>query len=368
MATGSRDEPDALSAADRERLAAYRAATSLADLVPLTGAASEHEAYFDAKREWRGLRARELASERSADPDAERAAQPGRDPDSERGRDPDRQPSGDPGRERGDEPQREPGGGPEREPGGVPGARVDVDGTAFHVHGVTHADTPAERRFLREHVRTFLEEGAAVYSEQGLRSMYFDDLGAVCGMDDYSWAMERCEELGLDSHVDDLEVAPFDGLAENVDSLAARFQDAVFTLVDSGRDLYGERFAAALGDVATAFLTSHEDAAIGDDFESFRLTSAAARDPSRLADLQRYYETAFLPQPLEREWLQRHDPELELMTHARNERMADYAVFHHETADAVHLIVGAAHQPGVRYYLERHRDGDRSLDEFDLVG
>jgi hypothetical protein len=33
----------------------------------------------------------------------------------------------------------------------------------------------------------------------------------------------------------------------------------------------------------------------------------------------------------------------------------------------VHVVVGAAHQPGVRYYLERHRDGDRSAGSFDVV-
>ncbi|MEF8774370.1 MAG: hypothetical protein V5A37_06600, partial [Halobacteriales archaeon] len=79
------------------------------------------------------------------------------------------------------------------------------------------------------------------------------------------------------------------------------------------------------------------------------------------------YETAFLPPPIEREWLRRHDPELELVTHARSERQADYAVYHNDDAREVHLVVGAAHQPGVTYYLERHRDGHRSASEFEPV-
>ena len=69
--------------------------------------------------------------------------------------------------------------------------------------------------------------------------------------------------------------------------------------------------------------------------------------------------------PLEREWLRRHDPELEVVSHGRSERMADYAVA--EGGDAVPLVVGAAHQPGIVYYLERHRDGGRQLEGFEVV-
>ncbi|WP_255195326.1 hypothetical protein [Halorarius litoreus] len=305
-----------LDAAGRRRLAAIRAAESLAALASVVDAADEHEAYFTAKREWRDLRGRELAVL----------------------------------------PRRP----------GLPGSCVVVDGHTFCAHGVTHAATDAERTFLREHVTRAVDAGATVYCEQGIRRMYFDDLPAVCEMDDYRWAMQRCAELDVDSHVGDL-LDGFDGLADQVDSLAARFQTAVFSLVDSGREVYGEEFARALGDVASSFLTSHAGLAVGDEFASFRLSRAAAEDPARLRDLQHYYERAFLPQPLEREWLRRHDPELELVTHARNERMADYAVYHNDDAERVHLVVGAAHQPGVRYYLERFRDGDRELSGFEPV-
>jgi pheromone shutdown protein TraB len=47
--------------------------------------------------------------------------------------------------------------------------------------------------------------------------------------------------------------------------------------------------------------------------------------------------------------------------------MADYAVFHNDDAEEVHLIVGAAHQPGVVYYLERYRDGRTVPESFELV-
>lgn len=310
MDPGNGDGRGALTPAERERLAALRAARSLADLVGLTAASDEHEAYFAAKAEWRDLRDRELAA------------------------------AGEPS-------------------DGVPGARVDFDGRSVRVHGITHAGTPSERSYLRDHAREWLDAGAAVYCEQGVRSMYFDDLATVCEMDDYRWAMAECRRLGLDSRVEGLTVEEFDGLAEHVDSLAATFREAAFSLVHAGEEVYGERFRAALGDVAGAFLTSHEDAATAEDFRSFTLSRRAARDPDRLAELQRHYERSFLPQPVEREWLRRHDPELEVMTHARNERMADYVLDHTGTTATVHLVVGAAHQPGVRYYLEEVRDGCR---------
>jgi hypothetical protein len=313
----SDESPDAsLSSADGNRLAAFRGAGSLADLHSLVDAADEHEAYLVARTEWRSLRRREL--------------------------------------------------GPLPAVGGVPGSRVVVDGTPFWVHGVTHADTGAERRVLREGLLPALD-GGTLYCEQGIRPMYFADAPAVCEMDDLRWAMARCREEGLDSHVEGFAERGLDGVLSDLGSLAATFREVAFHLVETGGDLYGERFEAALGDVASGFLTDHADLATGREFEAFRRSRAAADDPTRLAALQRYYETTFLPQPLEREWLRRHDPELELVTHARNERMADYAVAHHTSASSVHLVVGAAHQPGVRYYLERHRDGERHASGFEVV-
>lgn len=310
---GSRLDP-----ADRARLDAIRSAESLADLVGVTSADGEHDAYFEAKRTWRELRGKELPTEPASD--------------------------------------------------GLAGDRVAIDGREFWVHGVTHAAMDAERAFLREHVSRFLDEGAAVYCEQGIRSMYFSDLRDVCQTDDYSWAIERCEALGFDSNVEGLSDPTFDGLAEEVDSMAAEFRKAAFSLIDSGGDVYGQRFARAIGDVASYFLASHEDVATGRHFRSFALSRRAASDPRQLFDLQRYYKRAFLPQPLEREWLRRHDRELELLTHARNARMADYVVAHHAEPGPVHLIAGAAHQPGVVYYLEEHRDGRRRSEEFQPLG
>jgi hypothetical protein len=221
-------------------------------------------------------------------------------------------------------------------------------------------------------------------------------------MDDYRWALRECRRRGIESHVDG---DPFDSLAADIGDLASQFQDAAFSLVDASGDRFGRRFERALGSVASAFLRSHIDHATGSDLASFRLRERAAADPSALWRLQLYDECAFLPQPLEREWLRRHDPELELVTHARNARMADYVVHRTDstpleqgstttshsptTPDSstpvhsggepgggasasgdcgvVHLVVGAAQQPGVRYYLERYRDGDRTVDSFDAV-
>ena len=36
-------------------------------------------------------------------------------------------------------------------------------------------------------------------------------------------------------------------------------------------------------------------------------------------------------------------------------------------ADAVRLVVGAAHGPGVPYYLRRHCDGERSVETFTVA-
>lgn len=305
-----------LAAADRERLAAFRAADSLAALRSLVDAPDDHEAYLAARPEWRSLREREL--------------------------------------------------GPLPSVGGVPGSRVVVDGTPFWVHGVTHADTDPERRILREGLLPAVGD-ATVYCEQGIRSMYFADAGAVYEMDDLRWAMAECRARELDSHVDGFTERGLDGVLSDLTGLAAVFREAAFDLVQSGSEVYGERFETALGDVASGFLTDHADLATGEGFEAFSRSREAAEAPSKLAALQRYYETTFLPQPLEREWLRRHDPELELVTHARNARMADYAVAHYEAIPSVHLVVGAAHQPGVRYYLERHRDGERDASGFEAV-
>ena len=316
------DGTAALSAAERDRLETLRSAESLPELVELTDADSAHEAYFAAKEEWADLRDREL---------------------------PPATPSTD-----------------------LPGDVVEVDDHRFVVHGVTHSETDAERAFLRDHVARFVDAGESVYCEQGIRPMYFEDMEDVCAMDDYRWALSdaregpRADEADAEGSVVAEAAADF-ALREDVDSVAARFREATFSLIHSGEDVYGEEFARALGDVASSFLTDHEDAATGRDFEAFARSRRAAEDPTRLEELQRYYKTQFLPQPIEREWLRRHDPELEAVSHARNERMADYALFHNDDVETAHLVVGAAHQPGVVYYLERHRDGHRDLEGFELV-
>lgn len=317
MASWSGGSGTTLTPAEQERLSTLRTADSLADLVGITGATTEHEAYFTAKAQWETLRAKELAAEPVVQ--------------------------------------------------GIPGNRVEVNDRVFWVHGITHADTDAEEQFLREHVSTLVGTGASIYCEQGVRHMYFRDFPEVCEMDDYRWAVRECERQNIDATLSNISAEEFDGFSEDIDSVATEFRDAVFSLIDSGSEIYGEEFASALGDVASTFLVSHETMATGEDFTSFSLSRSAAEDPTRLRDLQQYYERRFLPQPVEREWLRRHDPELELVTHARNERMAAYSVYHANESGPVHLIVGAAHQPGVTYYLERIRAGDPIVEEFELV-
>lgn len=299
---GSTRSGEALTVAgESSQLTAIRSAGDLAALIPVFDVETPHEAYLAAKPVWRA----------GVTVDLEWSA-------------------------------------------GLPGQRVQIDGIPFWIHGVTHAGTDAERRRLREAVTEWLGADESVYTEQGIRRLYFQDIEAVCQMDDYRWAMARCRELEVETHASELGEANLDGRIEKVGD---QFREATFSLIEAGRDVYGARFAGALGDVATAFLTDHADLATRKEFEAFARSQRAAADPDALENLQRYYHRSFLPQPLEREWLRAHDPELEVVTHARNERMAAYALAHHEGTEAVHLIVGAAHQPGVAYYLEQYRDG-----------
>jgi len=319
MASDNRSESP-LDETERRWLDRVRAAGSLAELRTVTGADSEHDAYIEAKPTWARLRDREL----DAPSDTE----------------------------------------------GLPGDCVVVDGQPFHVHGITHADTAAERAFLREHVSALIDDGAAVHCEQGIRPMYFGDFDAVSEVDDYRWAMHHCRQLDISSHIDGIIEETFEEgsrVTGNIRSAASEFRDVAFSLIESGSDVYGDTFAAALGDVASTFFMNHEHLATGEDFRSHEISQAAARDPSKLAALQRYYKRVFLPQPLEREWLRRHDLELELFTHARNERIAAWALYHAAGSGPVHLVVGAAHQPGVTYYLDAYREDRWEYGEFEFV-
>lgn len=293
---------------------AIREAETLSELAEIVGADSEHEGYFRAKRIWESA-----VTERQA----------GKSPQD-----------------------------------GLPGTTVTVDGHAMHVHGVTHAGSGPERTYLRGHVETFLDRGAVVYCEQGIRPMYFEEMDTVCEMDDYLWAKAECEKLDERSQFD---VFPegFD-VSMDLGEFATEFREAAFSMIDAGSGMYGEEFERTLGAIAAGVLAGHADRAVGNSYEAFRLSREASEDPSKLHALQQYYERAFLPQPLEREWLRRHDPELELLSHARNERMAEYVVHHNDTVEEVHVIVGAAHQHGVAYYLDQFREGRAEPTEFEL--
>lgn len=313
--------PEDLTAAEREWLEAVRATDSLADLAEVVGAESEHDAYHDAKERWKALRRKEVQNQYV---------------------------SGD----------------------GVPGTRVELADRPVFVHGITHADTDEERAFLREHVTEYLEDGESVYCEQGIRPMYFSDIDGVCEVDDYRWAMYHCQDRDIDSHVPgeiEREFGEDDSIGADLRSVASEFRERTFTLIDAGKNMYGDRFTSALGDVASDFLTSHEELATGEDFVSFQLSRQAARNPEKLAKLQEYYETVFLPQPLEREWLRRHDPELELFTHARNERIAAYVLYNAPEETPIHIVTGAAHQSGIAYYLDAYRDGEWEFEPFEEV-
>jgi hypothetical protein len=321
MASNDDEGGGSLPPTQSERLDVIKSAMTLSELRTVMGTDSEHNAYMEAKSEWKQLRDVQLGEPTPTE--------------------------------------------------GLPGDTVVLDGQEFVVHGVTHADTDEERAFLREHVSEFLDNGETVYCEQGIRPMYFDDIEAVCEIDDYRWAMYHCRNMDGSSHIDGVIETTFEetdtGLGDDMKAIASQFRELTFSLINSGTDIYGDRFASVVGDIASDFMMDHEDIATAENFASFSKSKRAATDPNHLAELQYYYKTVFLPQPLEREWLRRHDRELELFTHARNERITDYALYHGSDSKPVHLIVGAAHQPGVVYYLEKYRDEGWNPEEFEFV-
>lgn len=298
-----------------DQIEAIRGAGTLAELSKLLGADSAQEGYFQAKQIWESAVAQRQAEQSPQD--------------------------------------------------GLPGTTVTVDGHAMHVHGVTHTGSGPEREYLREHIKRFLDRGAVVYCEQGIRSMYFEELVGVCEMDDSLWAKDECEKLGERSQFGIFQEG-FESVPMDLSEFATAFREAAFSMIDAGNAMYGEQFERTLGGIAADVLADHADQAVGNSYEAFRLSREASENPSKLAALQQYYERTFLPQPLEREWLRRHDPELELLSHARNERMADYVVYHNDTVEEVHVIVGAAHQHGVAYYLDQYRAGKPKPAELEL--
>jgi hypothetical protein len=304
-----------LSRSESRELDTIRGAESLASLARATDVPTERRAYLTAKRRWQRLRAKELSQMAHT---------------------------------------------------GLAGDTVTVDDREFVVHGITHANTDAERRTLRERVGAWIADGDAVYCEQGIRPMYFEDVPAVYAMDDYRWATQRGRERGLETDGTSVSGSAFDGISTDLASLTAQARRLSFLFAETTGTMCGEAVGAAIGRTASELLASNEQRAVADDFASFRRSREAAADPTKLGELQRYYKRTFLPQPLEREWLRRQDPQLELFTHARNERLADYARYHAD-ADRVRLVVGAAHQPGVTYYLRAHRDGRRDLGSFEPV-
>lgn len=319
MSVGSDRE---LSEEDRAWLDMVRDAGSLEELHGLTGADTDDEAYFAAKHRWYELRDLEL---------------------------------------------------PPAEKEGLPSDVVELREQRFHVHGVTHTGTDVEREHVRRYVDDYLDDGDEVYCEQGLRKIYFQGYPEVYEVDDYDWAAQLCSSRDLydrledEEHVSDVLTRGFDAVTEGAGSALTRVRDRLFSAVGAGEFLYGEVTADVLGDALSLLLSDPTALASGDDYQAYNLSDAAATDPQKLGALQRYYHRRFLPQPIEREWLRRHAPEVEVFTHARNERIADFVVYDAEEPE-IHVVVGAAHQPGVVYYLEKHSEGERSVEDFEPLG
>lgn len=200
---------------------------------------------------------------------------------------------------------------------------VVIEDVPFHVHGVTHYGTPEERQYVRQQVREWVDRGEQVFMEQGLDAFIGADVKQTLGenetradivedMDDVSWARQN------------------------------------IPISDGGEE-------QCLDPIIAAAIDGHEE-----------VSRRAATDSTFLPGLERYCERNALPIHLEREWLQRHAPELDHWRHGRSERMADYAVHTavpDQYIDSVHMIVGARHRTGVLDYLREYHDGQKECDE-----
>ncbi|MFB6283130.1 MAG: hypothetical protein ABEK59_04245 [Halobacteria archaeon] len=252
--------------------------------------------------------------------------------------------------------------GKEIEDGGIPGKKIEVGKTTYKIHGITHSGTEEERKFLKEHVAEMIDKDHDVYTEQGIRRMYFQDLDDVQEMDDYSWASK---ELRRRRNAEP-ENSDSSGSKLRIENLRSGLMRTAFKVITTGEKIYGRRIKRTMGGIASDFLTRPSNMGTGEDFISFTLNRKASRNPEKLEKLQNHYERTFLPQPVEREWLRNQSEVLELYTHSRNERITDYVldvVGDPWKNDAtVHVIAGAAHQPGILYYLNDYRHGFRDRE------
>lgn len=299
-----------------ERIRRYREAEDLEDLEEITGEESKEEAYFEAKSEWYELMEEYLGEHSNTD---------------------DR-----------------------RLPGDIVEFDVEHDrypkDKKFHIHGISHTGRNEEKNFLQSVTEEFVEEGNQVYCEQGFLQMYFKELTEVEEIDDYSWMMSEASEMS--------EGEAFEGLSES-EKILDGIQNFLFSLIAEGGDFYGQEIEDTIGEGVTPFLTTKEEKAVGEGFESFVRTDDASKNPKRVIELQNYYKKVLLPVNLERKWLKKHNPELDLLTHARSERIADYVI--HDVINVecneVRIIVGAAHQCGVAHYLNQYRKNEKSIEE-----
>lgn len=209
---------------------------------------------------------------------------------------------------------------------GLPATAVEVSGVRYYVHGIPHygQTTDAVRKYIRNELGRYVDLEHTVLIEQGLVSFIFrayieDDARfpitfvslPVVEMDDVDWAK-------------DVNPEAFKRYIERTKSDSPTNYDSI----NGGCDI-----------------CNHIQADIADTNER------VLGDPTFLTDLQNLAFSTFLPEQLNRQYLELFYPDNALMVSDRSRRMAEFASQYKTQSQEIDIIVGVGHQSGIPYYL-----------------
>jgi hypothetical protein len=204
---------------------------------------------------------------------------------------------------------------------------VRVGDTVAWIHGIVHGGrivarvSPAVRKELRERIAELRRRGCAVIVEQGLKDLLFRGLG-VEEMDDFTYTLRKWPN-----------------------------QMWAAILKFSGRALVSPILIPPTLRLAERM----EDKSGGREWGVAAAIRRALTDIRWLEDLDNAAGAARLPEPLEREFLVKHNPSEAAILSFRSERMADclFEASSRTGSRAIHAVVGAGHAPAMEYYLAR---------------
>ena len=212
---------------------------------------------------------------------------------------------------------------------GFPATTVMVNGVQYHIHGISHDEqiNDTVRKYIRGELERYLSLEHVVLMEQGVSSLIFRgyidndprleitfvDLPVV-EMDDQSWA-KKVDHKGV-----------------------RRFREKAKMWRPPTTDYDVEDIGCEV--------CNHIQA------DSVDTYNRSMGDQTCLADLQNYVFSTHLPEQLHRQYLELFYPEEALMVSGRSRRMAEFASQYETRSREIDMVVGAAHQPGIAYYLQ----------------